>query len=51
MQPSSLSRKVLYILDPLSMGTVCVITKEGSISPDSTLRSSSSWKRGTCVCR
>jgi hypothetical protein len=33
MQPSCLSRKVLYISGPRSSGTLWVITKDGSISP------------------
>jgi hypothetical protein len=33
MQPSCLSRKVLYIVGPSSSLARCVMTKEGSISP------------------
>lgn len=38
MQPSCLSRNALYISGPFSSGTRCVTTKDGSMSPFSTLR-------------
>ena len=45
MQPSCLSRNVLYISGPCSSGTLWVMTKEGSIWPSSIRRSRSSVQR------
>jgi hypothetical protein len=42
MQPSSLSRKVLYISGPLESGTLWVMTNDGSMSPPSIRRRSGS---------
>src|SRR5205085_9768639 len=50
MQPSSLSRKVLYMAGPSSSGTLCVMTNDGSIWPSAMRCSRSSVQRLTCVC-
>jgi hypothetical protein len=47
MQPSSLSRNVLYMPGPCSSGTVCVITNDGSICPSRIRRNRSSVQRLT----
>ena len=50
MQPSSLSRKVLYMAGPSSRPTVWVMTNDGSIWPSAMRCSRSSVQRLTCVC-
>ena len=49
MQPSFLSRNVLYISGARSSGTLWVMTNDGSIYPSSMRRRRSSVQRFTCV--